>query len=94
MDPGFYPWEERLLSGCKDGKEDVLLVDLGGGLGHDLQELKDKGSSLIGERRLILQELLDKLLREAVKQRPWLEAMAHDFFTPQPIIGKVPEQIS
>ena len=89
MDAGFYPLEERLISGCRDRKEDVLLVDVGGGLGHDLQELRDKCSSLIGGRRMILQELLEQTVRGATVSRPWLEGMAYNFFTPQPIKGKL-----
>ena len=92
MDAGFYPLEGRLLSGCRNGDQDILLVDVGGGLGHDIEELKHKRSSLIGERRLILQELLERTVCDAKKLRPWLEAMAYDFFTPQPIKGKVPER--
>ena len=88
MDEGFYPIEERLLDGCKDGIEEVMLVDVGGGLGHDLEELKTKCASLIGGRRLVLQELLEQRVRAAIEIRPWLEAMAYDFFTLQPVKGE------
>ena len=54
MDPGFYPLEERLVSGCRHGIGEVLLVDVGGGLGHDLEEFRHKCASLIEERRLVL----------------------------------------
>lgn len=89
MDPGFYPLEERLVKGCRKGKREVLLVDVGGGLGHDLEEFRSKCSSLIGGRRLVLQELLGQTVIGAKKLRPWLEAMQYNFFTSQPIKGKL-----
>ncbi|KAI2604697.1 putative O-methyltransferase [Hypoxylon sp. NC1633] len=42
VDPGFYPVFERLVEGfdTKSGTDGVLLVDVGGGRGQDLQELR------------------------------------------------------
>ena len=77
------------MSGCRHGEEEVLLDDIGGGLGHDLEELRHKCSSLIDGRRLILQELLELTVQGAKRLRPWLEAMAYDLFTVQPIKGKL-----
>jgi hypothetical protein len=37
MDPGFYPVQERLVQGMAES-DATLLVDIGGSLGHDLQE--------------------------------------------------------
>jgi hypothetical protein len=66
--------------------EDVMLVDIGGGSGHDLLEFHAKHPSVKG--RLILQDLPEVV--ESVKDMPdCMEAMAHDFFTPQPIKGTV-----
>lgn len=87
MDPGFYPLEEKLLSGCRNGSEEVLIVDIGGGLGHDLDEFRQKCTNMIQGRRLVLQELREPTVLGAKKLRPWLEAMVYDFFTPQPIKG-------
>ena len=54
MDAGFYPVQDRLLAGFGsenaavaggdggDGKDPALLVDIGGGLGHDLGEFWKK----------------------------------------------------
>jgi hypothetical protein len=39
MDNGFYPVEERLVQGMEDSPDAVVLVDIGGNLGHDLLEL-------------------------------------------------------
>ena len=74
----FYPVEERLrVTGNKP-----LLVDIGGGLGHDLIALKSKFPNLPG--RSIVQDL--PVVIDHVKDLPsGIEAMKHDFFTPQPV---------
>jgi hypothetical protein len=38
MDADFYPVEERLIKGLENSSDAALLVDVGGSLGHDLQE--------------------------------------------------------
>jgi hypothetical protein len=66
--------------------EDVLLVDIGGGSGHDLMDFHAKHPYVKGG--LILQDLPEVV--ESVKDMPaCMEVMVHDFFTPQPIIGMV-----
>jgi hypothetical protein len=40
MDPHFYPVEEELIKGMEPSTDAVLLVDIGGGLGHDLGEFR------------------------------------------------------
>lgn len=54
VDPGFYPVNERLCKGMKEGTDEVLLVDVGGGLGQDLESLKEKHAHVAS--RLILQD--------------------------------------
>lgn len=55
MDSGFYPVKERLQTGfMNDHLNSAFLVDIGGGLGHDLEELKAKHADLPGY--LVLQE--------------------------------------
>lgn len=86
MDPGFYPVSERLGNGLnKDFQDSVFLVDVGGGLGHDLEELKAKHSDVSGS--LILQDQPD-VIAQINKVSPGIELTVHDFFTPQPIKGK------
>ena len=55
-DPGFYPVTERLFDGFDSSVSDLLPVDVGGGMGHDLVELKEKYPKLPG--KLILQDRL------------------------------------
>lgn len=82
VDPGFYPVSERLATGFDESDgSGVMLVDVGGGRGHDLQELKEKHPSLPG--RLILQDQADVV--STVSGEGVFEATAHDFFTPQPV---------
>lgn len=87
LDPGFYPVQEQLIDKFDAQLSDVLLVDVGGGLGHDLRELREKYLALPGQ--LILQDR-----PEVVSEAPTdpdndeiFQAMAHDFFTPQPVHG-------
>lgn len=79
-----YPAEERLIAEITKEDDAVLLVDVGGGRGHDLLELaKRKGTE---HGRLILQDL-----PEVVADAPELnavESMGYDFFTPQPVKGR------
>lgn len=82
-DPGCYPIEERLA--CeKTSSDEVLIVDIGGGMGHDLQELKEKHPSVRG--RLILQDRRE-VIDQIPKDKKAFEPTVHDFFTSQPIKG-------
>ncbi|MCJ1434794.1 hypothetical protein MMC27_004164 [Xylographa pallens] len=86
MDPDFYPVEKNLVEGATTGDDAVFLVDVGGGKGHDLQELHRKHPTLPG--KLVLQEL-PGVVEEAQSAGlgPNIVAMPHDFFTTQPITG-------
>ncbi|KAL8966327.1 MAG: hypothetical protein Q9183_003419 [Haloplaca sp. 2 TL-2023] len=78
-----YPIVSPLLEVVRDGKDDVFLVDVGGGRGHDISALHERFPGLPG--RLVLQEL-----PETFKDLPpidGVEFMAHDMFNPQPIKG-------
>lgn len=79
MDAGFYP-VETLTAGV--GADDILLVDVGGGQGHDLLELRAKHPGLPG--RLILQDKPEVVGALALDD---VEAQGHDFFTAQPVRG-------
>ncbi|KAF7371026.1 putative O-methyltransferase [Mycena sanguinolenta] len=54
VDPDFYPVADRLAKPFDPSISEVLLVDIGGGLGHDLVELKAKHPTLPG--KLVLQD--------------------------------------
>ncbi|KAL4802204.1 S-adenosyl-L-methionine-dependent methyltransferase [Aspergillus unguis] len=84
MDPGFYPVQEQLIDGADIGKDDVLLVDVGGSFGHDLLEFRNKWPDVPGQ--LVLQDL-DQVVASVKELRPSIKVTAHDFFTEQPVKG-------
>ncbi|KAI4236803.1 MAG: hypothetical protein LQ349_002306 [Xanthoria aureola] len=65
--------------------EAVMLVDIGGGYGHDLEAFRNAFPECSG--RLILEDV-PKAINELPDRRKCLmEAIKYDFCTPQPIIG-------
>ena len=79
-----FPINEQLGSEFSGKTDSVMLVDVGGGLGHEVEALQTKYPDLPG--RLILQDLAETL-QQVDKTQVRFEVMAHDFFTPQPIRG-------
>ncbi|CZS78221.1 unnamed protein product [Fusarium graminearum] len=78
----FYPVEERLAAGFDKSKSDVLVVDVGGGRGHDLLSFSN---GIKSPGRLILQDLPEVIAD--VTETTAFESQAYDFFTPQPVHG-------
>lgn len=68
VDPGFYPLDKRLCKGVKAGAEEVLLVHVGGGMGHDLELLKEKQAH-VGGRLIALLETLGKAMEKVIATR-------------------------
>jgi len=90
MDVGFYPVPELVMD-LKES-DDVLLVDVGGSLGHDLSEFQRKWPDMPG--RLVLQDLPAVVEQaQSMSLHPRVEVMPHDFFTEQPVKGRL-SQIS
>ena len=85
MDPGFYPVEERIVEGMIVSEGGVAIVDVGGGMGHDLVELKEKHPELPG--RFILQDLPQVIEQIPQPLEEGIEATVHDFYTEQPVKG-------
>lgn len=84
MDEGFYPVKERLVKGFDLTQGDAMLVDIGGNVGHDLEELCQKHPDIPG--RLFLQDL-PIVIGQIKKLDEKVERMAYDFHTEQPIKG-------
>lgn len=81
----WFPVSEKLLDGMDPTSK--LLVDIAGGKGHDLQTFHEKFPN---QKGLVLQELSHALA--AVNDQnldPSVERMEYDFFTEQPIKGKL-----
>lgn len=75
-----YPVQEKLIDGFKGG---VLMIDLGGGVGHDLENFVEKYP--VEGAEYILQDV-PKVLDAASPKAP-IKKMPHDFFTEQPVKG-------
>lgn len=85
MDEGFYPLKERLGYDTQShDKTEVFLVDVGGGLGHDIEELKVKHPGIRG--RLVLQDQ-PEVIAQISKASDGIELTTYDFFTTQSIKG-------
>ena len=77
-----YPVEQL---GNQVRKESPLVVDVGGGLGHDIKSFSERIQNL-PPGSLILQDRPEVIAQ--AKVTPPIKAIAHDFFEPQPIKGK------
>ena len=75
------PFEKML---CRDTNPEVpILIDIGGGVGHQCATFKARFPNLLG--RVILQDM-PQTISQAIST-PGVETMAHDFCTPQSIRG-------
>lgn len=87
----YYPAQNRLLDGLQYGSVasgDVLLVDLGGGNGHDLKCFVERFPEVENEtERLVLQELPEVVAAIDRSTLPEIRIIAGSFFDPQPIQG-------
>ncbi|KAK1633478.1 hydroxyindole O-methyltransferase [Colletotrichum phormii] len=84
MDEGIYPVKARLVDGFDDSENGVLLVDVGGSFGHDVDEFRRKHPQAPG--RLVVQDL-PTVISQIEKLDEKIERMGHDFFNEQPIKG-------
>lgn len=82
----WFPVEKQLLDGAQ---EEVLIVDIGGGHGHDLEEFNSRFPKAPG--KLVLQDLpsvIDEMGKEIGDALDVIiTRQKHDFFTPQPVKG-------
>ncbi|EGU78185.1 hypothetical protein FOXB_11296 [Fusarium oxysporum f. sp. conglutinans Fo5176] len=84
MHPSLYPVEETLFPGTDGTPDAPLLVDVAGGLGHDIHEFKKFYPNHPGT--LVLQDL-PVVINDVKDIDPSIELMPHDFLTEQPIKG-------
>ncbi|KAI1266025.1 sterigmatocystin 8-O-methyltransferase [Xylariaceae sp. FL1019] len=78
----WYPVQEQLLDGASS--DSVLLVDVGGGKGHDIAAFHNKYP---GKGRLVLEDLGAVTNNIGATLDPAIEVLQYDFFTEQPIEG-------
>jgi hypothetical protein len=88
MDVGFYPVQQLIDGLDAADPEAVLLVDIGGNVGHDIDEFRRKSPDAPG--RLILQDL-PQVIDRITSLDARIERMPHDFLAEQPIKGKQPK---
>lgn len=82
-----FPMTSKLIPGfISDDPEAVLLVDVGGNWGHELQSFREANPDVPG--RLILQDLPVMTEKLGGKAPFGIEVMTYDFFTPQPVKGQ------
>ena len=83
---GVFPAEQMLrLDETAERENRAVIVDVGGGMGQDLLELRMKHPEVKG--RMVLQDL--PAVIEQIKDLPEeIEATAHDFFETQPVKGR------
>ncbi|KAH9899088.1 S-adenosyl-L-methionine-dependent methyltransferase [Xylariomycetidae sp. FL2044] len=94
MDPAFYPVQERLINGADDGSSAAadadadadapFLVDIGGSVGHDLQQFQKYWPEHPGQ--LIVQDL-PIVIGQIRDLDPKIRRMEYDFLTEQPVKG-------
>ena len=80
-----YPAESHLCEQVDKSPGSVLLIDIGGGRGHVMQEFAATPGRRTG--RLIVQDLPAALGDTRQLETEGIEIMPYDFFTPQPVKG-------
>lgn len=85
MEPHFYPVQSRLIDGADEADSAPFLVDVGGGMGNDLDEFHTKHPVVPGQ--LILQDL-PAVIQQIDGLDPVIERQPHDFFQEQPVKGR------
>ena len=83
----FPPCASLSSANLKNDPEAVLLVDIGGANGSQVMDFKAQFPHLPG--RCVLQDLFPPNSNGVPEQAEGLEMMTYDFFTPQPIKGKL-----
>ncbi|KAL9116664.1 MAG: hypothetical protein Q9187_006812 [Circinaria calcarea] len=78
----FFPVEEKLGKGARRDEDAILVVDVGGGFGHQAVALRKRFPNLPG--RFVLQDLPNAV---ASLQLEGMEATVHDFLRLQPLKG-------
>ncbi|KAF2238853.1 S-adenosyl-L-methionine-dependent methyltransferase, partial [Viridothelium virens] len=80
----WFPVRERILAGFEERQDAVLLIDVAGGRGHDVEAFKHKFSEVKG--KLILQDL-PAVISDIKTLDEDIQRQEYDFFTPQTIQG-------
>jgi hypothetical protein len=79
----WWPVDSLLLQPGDLDSEKVLVVDVGGGRGHDIEGFRNMFPN---RGRLVLEDQ-PSVIADIQELHPDIERVGHNFFTPQPIIG-------
>ena len=82
----WYPAQSEILDSMSSDANEMILIDMGGARGHDLETFLKKFPSTHG--RLMLQDLPSTIESVVGELAPAIKASIHDFFTPQPVKGE------
>lgn len=87
----WFPVRDHLVQTNDLSQDEILLVDVAGGIGQDLKAFKRLYPEVKG--RLILQDM-EKVVAQAAKEGlpEGIEAMAIDLFALQPVQGTAPQR--
>lgn len=80
-----YPIEKELQGWTAKDSDKVVYVNVGGGIGHQCKQFREKYPKVPG--RVILQDLPHSIAKALPTEG--VENMPHDFFQPQPIKGEL-----
>jgi len=83
-----YPTEPMLVDDDDGSYDGLVVVDMGGGTGRDINALQRKHNLAMG--KLVLQDL--KNVVEQAKVEPNITIIPHDFFHIQTVKGRVHSQ--
>ena len=78
----WFPVQERLLNGSSADRP--LLVDIGGGRGHDIEGFNKRFP--VGAGKLVLEDL-PSVIEDIQKLDSNIQRVKHSFFEPQPVKG-------
>ncbi|KAF2108278.1 O-methyltransferase [Lophiotrema nucula] len=81
----WFPVEEKFFKNVKTQKDDVVMVDVAGGRGHDLDAFVRRFLDVQG--RYVLQDLPMVLDDRALELHSKIEKIAMDFWKDQPVSG-------
>ncbi len=80
-----FPAENLVRKGVNNDVASVLMVDVGGGRGHELEDFRKRYPDMAG--RLILEDL-PETINDIARLDESMERIEYDFFTPQPVKGE------
>ena len=86
MEKTIYPFEESLVEGSSSAEDAIFFIDIGGGNGHDIQEVCRNYPHV--DKRMMLQDQASVIQKLPDKLDPRIQTMPHDFFQEQPVKGK------